>query len=310
MKNKIFDKARVLIALMVLLGMMSAYAPVSAQDPLQASTSDQDVEAIYRAQMEAFNNGDLEGAMAYYAEDAISVALPPPPDVDPVTVGKEAVRAANATMIANKPRIVFTDFHVTGNTATLRTITTDDFLKSIGVNFLEFSGTIIVRDGLIVTETFLMDKDSQERLEAALTLLANKELVGRVYDEVFNQGDMAVVDEIFAPEVTVSFTGHTGSEAVKEDVTGFRTLFPDLKIEYRDMVAEGDLVVVNIAGSGTYAGGLEDAGIPASAIGKKITWHGSDYNRIVNGKIVEVWGTHDDAPWFEQFGMKLVPAEE
>lgn len=54
---------------------------------------------------------------------------------------------------------------------------------------------------------------------------------------------MAVADEIFDPEATVSFTGHKGIAAVKEDIQFLRTVYPDLKIEYTDVVAEGTLLL-------------------------------------------------------------------
>ena len=310
MKQKILVSLSTLITVCALFGMIVLYAPASAQDAPPVAPSTYDIEAIYRAQVTAINEGDLEAAVQYYAEDAISIALPPPPGVDPVVLGNEALRVSTAEFIALNSHIEFTDFHVNGETATYRTITTADFLTDLGVGYLRFSGTAIFRKGLIVSETALMDKESQDRLEAALTLQANKAIVGRIYDEFFNQGEMGAADEILDPEVTVSFTGNTGIEAFKEDINFFRTVYPDIKLEYSDVVAEGEIVVVTISGSGTYQGGFEFLGIPASAIGKKVTWTGTDYTRIVNGKVVEVWGVHDDLPWFQQLGLKLVPEGE
>ena len=141
--------------------------------------------------------------------------------------------------------------------------------------------------------------------------------MARFYDEVFSKGNMAVADEIVDPTFDAIFTGEKnfakasdGLEKLKEGITGFRKSFPDYKIEVSDMVAEGDIVVAHIKGPGTYQGGMEDLGVPKSAIGKKVIFHGTDYTRVVNGKMVEAWGTHDDLPWFQQMDMKLVPASE
>ncbi len=318
MTNKLRTSVYLLIVVFVLFGLTSRQRSVNAQDKPQATPATYDIEAIYRAANDALNAGDNEGNLQYYADDAISIALPPPPGIDAITVGKEALRKWNADAIGSHSHIEFTDFHVNGETINVRTMSTNDFLKGIGVGYLEFSGTAIVRDGLIVSESFLMSKQSQQRLEAALTLQANKEIVRRFYDEVFSQGNMTTADEIMDPNFGASFVGDRkvtdadrGLVATKEYILAFRKSFPDLKIEATDMVAEGDIVVVNIRGSGTYQGGLPDPyTIPDSAIGKKITWYGTDYTRVVNGKMMEAWGTHEDLPYYEQLGMKLVPTTE
>ncbi|MFN8489176.1 MAG: ester cyclase [Caldilineaceae bacterium] len=311
MKTKLQARIRVLIAVVVLFGLTAPDRPVRAEDKPQAAPQTQDNEVVYRAAYAALNAGDLEGNLKYYADDAITIALPPPPGVDAVASGKQAIRAWTVTFLESHPHIEFTDFHVNGETITARTLATDDFLKSSGVGYLQFSGTAIVRDGLIVSETYLMDKESLDRLTIASTLQANKALVGRFYDEIFNKGDMAVADKIIAPDFIDRFSGQNGIAHFKETIKLFRTSFPDIKLEYTDVVAEGNMVVVNITGSGTYRGGMKDIfGIPDSAIGKKVTWHGTDYARIVDGKIVEGWGTHDDLGWLQQFGLKLAPASQ
>lgn len=319
MKEKLRITMIGFVTMVALLGLLTGYYPVRAQDkpPAQSTPAPHDIEAIYRAAYAALNAGDLEGNLQYYAEDAITIALPPPPGVDAVASGKEAILAWTVTFLESHPQIEFTDFHVNGETITVRTVATDDFLKSSGVGYVEFSGTAIVRDGLIVSETYLMDKESLDRLMTASMLATNKAVVTRFYEEIFSKGNMAVADEIIDPSFDAVFTGEKnfakgtdGVAKLKEAITGFRQMFPDYKIEVSDMVAEGDLVVCNIKGTGTYAGGLEDAGVPASAIGKVVTFYGTDYTRVVNGKMVEAWGTHGDLAWFQQMGMKLVPERE
>lgn len=61
---------------------------------------------------------------------------------------------------------------------------------------------------------------------------------------------------------------------------------------------------------GAYAGGLpEFFGIPDSAIGKEVVLHGVDYARIIDGKMVAGWGTHDELGWLSQFGLELKEIE-
>lgn len=143
-------------------------------------------------------------------------------------------------------------------------------------------------------------------------LEANKEIIYRFYDEVWNDGDMAAAAEIVSTDFVDGFSGQTGLEPLIATVQMFRTAFPDMEISYTDVVAEGDLVVATITNTmGAYQGGLPDFfGIPDSAIGNEVVLHGIDYARIENGKIVAGWGTHDDLGWLQQFNLQLVEVDQ
>ena len=69
---------------------------------------------------------------------------------------------------------------------------------------------------------------------------AHKAVLRRVYEEVWNQGNLALVDELLAPD----YVGHvppeilTGPEGYRQFVTRFRTVFPDIRFTLEDVVAE------------------------------------------------------------------------
>ena len=115
----------------------------------------------------------------------------------------------------------------------------------------------------------------------------NKALVRRLMEEVFNRGNISLVDELFAPD----FVEHeelppgipAGSEGVKQMSTMFRSAFPDFKATIDDMIAEGDKVVVRGTWSGTHKG--EFMGIPPT--GKRVSIGVIDIIRIAGGKFVE-----------------------
>jgi steroid delta-isomerase-like uncharacterized protein len=70
----------------------------------------------------------------------------------------------------------------------------------------------------------------------------------RAFDEVFVEGKVDVVDEVFTPGIVFHSTacpeGPTrGREEYKEFVREFLDAFTDIQIDVHDMVAEGDLVV-------------------------------------------------------------------
>ena len=98
----------------------------------------------------------------------------------------------------------------------------------------------------------------------------NKAIVRRVNDEVFSQGNLDLVDELFSPNYVLHDPGIPGGELrgtedFKQQWVGmFRTTFPDLQLSVEDQVAEGDKVVTRYTGRGTHQGEL--MGIPLPII--------------------------------------------
>ncbi len=132
----------------------------------------------------------------------------------------------------------------------------------------------------------------------------NKALVRRFYEEVFSQGNLALIDELFAP----NYRSHSPNQipGVPENRDGLRTsletyrrAFPDIHFTIHDIVAEGDRVICRFTGTGTQKGEL--MGIPAS--GKKTAVTGTDIERIENGKFVEGWLVFDMLGLLQQLGV-------
>ena len=109
----------------------------------------------------------------------------------------------------------------------------------------------------------------------------NKAIIRRANDELFNKGNLAFADEVFATDYR-----KRGPELIKEFVTAVRIAFPDIQVTVELIVAEGDMVAWQRTHKGTHQG--EYVGIPAT--GKKITWRSMIFSRFVDGKIVEEWG--------------------
>lgn len=82
---------------------------------------------------------------------------------------------------------------------------------------------------------------------------------------------------------------------------------PDLQIDVRDTVTEGDRVVLRMTMRGTQTGAF--AGLPAS--GKTFKIGATDVLRVVGGEIVEAWTLCDLASMFAQLGAlpSQAPAE-
>ena len=79
-----------------------------------------------------------------------------------------------------------------------------------------------------------------------MSIKDNKTIIRRFFDEVWNQGNMEVIDELVAREVSGqdAAVGETRTiEAVKEVSVLFRTAFPDACYTIHDLIAEGDKAV-------------------------------------------------------------------
>ena len=129
----------------------------------------------------------------------------------------------------------------------------------------------------------------------------NKAVVRRVFEEGINQGNLAVYDEIIAPNyVNHNFpTPATGAEGFKQVVGLFVAGFPDLRVTLEEVLAEGDEVATRGYFSGTHRG--EFNGIPAT--GKKVQVSYSDIWRLENGRLVENWVQMDMMGMLQQLGV-------
>ena len=138
----------------------------------------------------------------------------------------------------------------------------------------------------------------------------NKALLRRLIEEVFNRGNVSVVDELFAPD----FVEHEelppgvppGREATKQLFTMLRSAFPDLNITIDDTIAEYDKVVLRSTWSGTHKG--EFMGIAPT--GRSVSFGVIDTVRVTGGKLVEHWGLMDNMRMMQQLGVIPAPGED
>lgn len=124
-------------------------------------------------------------------------------------------------------------------------------------------------------------------------------IVRRYYDEIWSQGDVALVDELFTEayvnEDPMNPGGRLeGREALKQLVGTFRTAFPDLVMRIGEQFVDGDVVVSRWVASGTHRGEL--LGIPPTGRqGGGV--EGVTITRFEGGKIAR-----DSAVW-DAFGL-------
>ena len=115
------------------------------------------------------------------------------------------------------------------------------------------------------------------------TLEHNKRLVVGHFDDFVNKKDLAAIDR----NMTADFYDHDGPggkptdrEGDKAMMAGLHRLIPDLTVEVKDVIAEGDKVMVRNVWTDT-----------DSRTGQRMEFHGFVLWRISGGKIAERWAT-------------------
>jgi steroid delta-isomerase-like uncharacterized protein len=135
----------------------------------------------------------------------------------------------------------------------------------------------------------------------------NWEISRRVFEEVWNQKNLKVVDELMAADYVhhdpSSPTVVSGIDGYKQFVIQYLNAFPDLHFTIEDHVTENETTASRWTASGTHNGDLP--GIPRT--GRPISFTGMTIGRIRDGKFVEGWSNWDSLRLMQQLGV--VPAE-
>ena len=128
----------------------------------------------------------------------------------------------------------------------------------------------------------------------------------RFFEEILSRGNFELVDELF----TADYDAHTpigvfeGLKGAKQFASGLREAFPDLDVEVKEQVAEGDKVATLWRARGTHQGNF--GGIPAT--GKSMEINGITMFRVADGKVLESWGFADMMSLMKQLGVEPTPA--
>jgi predicted ester cyclase len=119
----------------------------------------------------------------------------------------------------------------------------------------------------------------------------HKAVVRRLINDVWNSGNLALLDELYEPGP---------AERAKAWIAPFRNSFSDLEMEIVDLVAEQDTVAARFLCSGTHTG--EWLGHPPT---------GRRFHRVpevyffqfAEGRIIKAWGLEDTYRRLRQLGL-------
>jgi predicted ester cyclase len=133
-------------------------------------------------------------------------------------------------------------------------------------------------------------------------------IVRRLIEEGFNEGNLAVADELVAPDFVEhqNFGPHhqPGAEGVKAVIASLRRAFSDFHLEIEDLAVADDIVWLRMAGTGTNDGSF--MGNPPT--GRAMRTDVFDALRVEDGRIVEHWGVPDRLGTLFQLGLAEPPA--
>jgi steroid delta-isomerase-like uncharacterized protein len=137
----------------------------------------------------------------------------------------------------------------------------------------------------------------------------NKSVVRRLFDELWNKGNLQVADELIAPtyqhhDASTPDLGK-GPEGEKKRVNLYRTAFHDFRLNLEDLLADGETVVARWSCRGVHKGELN--GIAPT--GKQFAITGVTIARFSSGKIVEGFVNWDALGLMRQLGVVPEPTK-
>jgi predicted ester cyclase len=142
------------------------------------------------------------------------------------------------------------------------------------------------------------EEDSQED--------RNKALIRSFIQEIFNEHNLSSIKKYFGEEsVEGSPQAGDAGEGFKEFLIEFFKAFPDMHTNIEHMVAENNLVMVFLNGSGTNKG--EFHGAPPT--NKSVNIRSADLYKIENDLITGCWDVVDQLNLLKQTGT-LLPGKE
>ena len=123
-----------------------------------------------------------------------------------------------------------------------------------------------------------------------MSINRNKQVVLRLFNEVFNQRSLSVLDMLYDPNVVdhSAFPDQaSGVEGIKSAIIDFFEVFDNLKITVEDVIAEDDKVATREVWRGTHK--------PSGKVAEGTIIH---IFRLHEGKIIDEWSRGWD--WLER----------
>ncbi|MCL4237503.1 MAG: ester cyclase [Anaerolineae bacterium] len=156
------------------------------------------------------------------------------------------------------------------------------------------------------TATATAQPAAEDSDETGDVLVAHKDAIRRVIAEVYNAGDVAVLETLYSNEYVAHLPPSEVNRAelsrddLYEIVLLLRGSLPDLMVSSEHMIAEGDYVAVQARLQGTFASEFYD--FPPTGKPVDMTFFVL-YRFDAAGAIAEAWVSYDTLALRQQFGL-------
>jgi predicted ester cyclase len=131
----------------------------------------------------------------------------------------------------------------------------------------------------------------------------NKELARRLFDEAVQNGNVAVIDELFAPDAEFKGPATAGDGTYGEHIAALHRGLDDVTCELERVIAEDDRVAVRARIGGTSAGEWE--GLPAT--GRDVSFVAITVLEFRDGRVTRCVEARDNITIWVQVGD--IPAQ-
>lgn len=131
-----------------------------------------------------------------------------------------------------------------------------------------------------------------------------KEANRRVIEEVWNNGKVNVVDELYASNYVrhrSPFPDIEGLEAFKNFVAKVHDSYPDFRVTAEETVVEGNSMTTRWVWKGTLTTQSPTTG--ATPTGETVTVSGCSVSHWQDGKMIEEWSYEDFLSMLQQLGV-------
>jgi predicted SnoaL-like aldol condensation-catalyzing enzyme len=130
---------------------------------------------------------------------------------------------------------------------------------------------------------------------------SNKEIMEEVMSDIFQKHNLSKIDDLMRDDY-IQHNPHVppGKAGFVEYFTGKWRAVPDSGCSIKQIVADGDIVMVYSVSTGTHTGG-DWLGVPAT--GNRLSFDVVDIFRIEDGKLAEHWDVADTLTLFSQLGV-------
>jgi predicted ester cyclase len=140
----------------------------------------------------------------------------------------------------------------------------------------------------------------------------NATIVRQFTEKAWNQGDLAICDELLAPAFVSHNSGapdQRGIPEAKQFIGALRAAFPDVHYTIEELITQNESCAARLLMTGTQSGPLEFMpGVPSiPPSGKHVTLPVSILVHFAGGKVAEQWSFVDRMGLLEQLGVAPLP---